>query len=124
LKARCRVADAVKTRGNGFYFTYQESYTETLPEAYEALLLRCTAGRCHFIYAGEPDRSCVKVVMPYIGRLGKKNSPTGNWNSIRQEAGGPNGCNALLGSRNASEWFRLPFHQDVKLLRCLPSVLR
>ncbi len=35
-------------------FTYQENYTESIPEAYEALMLDVSGRRCHFIYARRP----------------------------------------------------------------------
>ena len=93
-------------------FTYQESYTETLPEAYEALLLDALHGDATLFMRADQVEAAWKVVMPILDAWKKfperklEFYPAGSW--------GPDACNALL-KPYATEWFRLPSDHEARL---------
>lgn len=99
-------------------FTYQESYTETLPEAYEALLLDALHGDATLFMRADQVEAAWKVVMPVLDAWKKYPQrklefyPAGSW--------GPDACNTLL-RPYANEWFRLPTERDTK--RPAPAVV-
>jgi glucose-6-phosphate 1-dehydrogenase len=93
-------------------FTYQESYSETLPEAYEALLLDALHGDATLFMRADQIEAAWKIVMPILDAWQKfperklEFYPAGSW--------GPDACNALL-KPYAREWFRLPSNGGAKL---------
>lgn len=93
-------------------FTYQESYTETLPEAYEALLLDALHGDATLFMRADQIEAAWKVVMPILEAWQKYPEkklefyPAGSW--------GPDACNSLL-KPYANEWFKLPSTRVTKL---------
>jgi glucose-6-phosphate 1-dehydrogenase len=93
-------------------FTYQESYSETLPEAYEALLLDALHGDATLFMRADQIEAAWKVVMPILDAWQKHPNrklefyPAGSW--------GPDACNALL-KPYAREWFRLPSAAELRL---------
>ena len=92
-------------------FTYQDSYTETLPEAYEALLLDALHGDATLFMRADQVQAAWKAVMPILDAWKKYPQrklefyPAGSW--------GPDACNSLL-KPYAKEWFRLPSALEVK----------
>lgn len=91
-------------------FTYQESYTESLPEAYEALLLDVLEGDATLFMRADQVDSAWKVVMPILNAWKKYPSkklhfyPAGSWGPVTE-------------SRNlikpfAKEWFHLPVKKN------------
>lgn len=93
-------------------FTYQESYTETLPEAYEALLLDALHGEATLFMRADQVETAWKVVMPILDAWKKYPTkklefyPSGSW--------GPDVCNSLL-KPYAKEWFRLPSSREARI---------
>jgi len=86
-------------------FMYQDAYTETVPEAYEALLLDVLHGDATLFMRADQVEAAWKVVMPIVDAWRKYPSkqlhlyPAGSW--------GPEASNAML-KPWAKEWFRLP----------------
>ncbi|QEC43889.1 glucose-6-phosphate dehydrogenase [Pseudobacter ginsenosidimutans] len=89
-------------------FMYQDAYSETLPEAYEALLIDALHGDATLFMRADQIEAAWKVVMPILDawekHRGKKLEfyPAGTW--------GPDACNSLL-RPHATEWFSLPPHK-------------
>ena len=92
-------------------FMYQDAYTETLPEAYEALLVDALNGDATLFMRADQIETAWKVVMPVLEAWQKHPSkklefyPAGTW--------GPDVCNAIL-KPYATEWFALPAAREVK----------
>ncbi len=85
-------------------FTYQESYTESLPEAYEALLLDVLEGDATLFMRADQVDAAWKVVMPIIDAWKKNPSkglkfyPAGSW--------GPEEADKMLSDAGRSWWMR------------------
>ncbi len=86
-------------------FTYQENYTESLPEAYEALLLDVLEGDATLFMRADQVDAAWKVVMPIVDAWNKNPSkglqfyPAGTW--------GPDAARKLV-KPFADRWFHLP----------------
>jgi glucose-6-phosphate 1-dehydrogenase len=86
-------------------FTYQENYTESLPEAYEALLLDVLEGDATLFMRADQVDAAWKVVMPILDAWKKYPTrllhfyPAGTW--------GPAAAKDLV-KPYAKQWFQLP----------------
>ena len=92
-------------------FTYHENYTETLPEAYEALLLDALEGDATLFMRADQIETAWKVVMPILDAW--KKYPERKLEFYQAGSWGPDACNTLL-RPYAKEWFRLPSSQEAK----------
>ena len=96
---------AMKLQAVEMDFMYQDAYTETVPEAYEALLLDVLHGDATLFMRADQVEAAWKVVMPIVDAWRKSPAkqlhfyPAGTW--------GPEASNVLL-KPFAKEWFRLP----------------
>ncbi|MBS1565237.1 MAG: glucose-6-phosphate dehydrogenase, partial [Bacteroidetes bacterium] len=93
-------------------FTYQESYTETLPEAYEALLLDALHGDATLFMRADQVEAAWKAVMPILDAW--KKYPQRKLETYAAGSWGPDACNSLL-KPYAKEWFQLPELSKVKI---------
>ncbi|HMF71410.1 MAG TPA: hypothetical protein VK616_08030, partial [Flavitalea sp.] len=93
-------------------FTYQENYTETLPEAYEALLLDALQGDATLFMRADQIETAWKVVMPILDAW--KKYPERKLEFYSAGSWGPDACNSLL-RPYAKEWFRLPSAHEAKI---------
>ncbi|PSL25845.1 glucose-6-phosphate dehydrogenase [Chitinophaga ginsengisoli] len=100
-------------------FTYKESYTETIPEAYEALLLDVLHGDATLFMRADQIEAAWKVVMPILDAW--KKYPQKDLNMYKAGSCGPDAAQKLL-KPYAKEWFELPFSKTVKALPDLKSV--
>ena len=94
-------------------FTYQEAYTESLPEAYEALLLDVLQGDATLFMRADQVEAAWKVVMPILDAW--KKSPSKQLQFYESGTWGPAAASNLL-KPYAKEWFRLPSREAVKKL--------
>ena len=85
-------------------FTYQESYTETIPEAYEALLLDVLHGDATLFMRADQVEAAWKVVMPILDTW--KKYPSKQLHLYKSGTWGPTAANDIL-KPYAKEWFRL-----------------
>ncbi|CAL1517131.1 glucose-6-phosphate dehydrogenase [Chitinophaga sp. MM2321] len=92
-------------------FTYQDAYTETLPEAYEALLLDVLHGDATLFMRADQVEAAWKVVMPILNAW--KKYPAKQLHLYKAGTWGPAASNVLL-KPYAKEWFRLPSGDAVK----------
>jgi glucose-6-phosphate 1-dehydrogenase len=83
-------------------FTYKESYTEAMPEAYEALILDALQGDATLFMRADQVEAAWKVVMPILNYWKKENKPA----LAFYEAGttGPKQADALL-KKDKRKWF-------------------
>lgn len=86
-------------------FTYQDAYKQTLPEAYEALLLDVLHGDATLFMRADQVEAAWKVVMPILDAW--KKYPEKALLSYKSGSWGPNASNELL-KPYAKEWFQLP----------------
>jgi glucose-6-phosphate 1-dehydrogenase len=86
-------------------FTYQEAYTETLPEAYEALLLDVLEGDSTLFMRADQVDAAWKVVMPILDAW--KKHPSRLLHFYEAGTWGPMAARELL-KPYAKEWFHLP----------------
>jgi glucose-6-phosphate 1-dehydrogenase len=100
-------------------FTYKESYTETIPEAYEALLLDVLHGDATLFMRADQVEAAWKVVMPILDAW--KKFPEKELHQYKAGSAGPAAANALL-KPCAKEWYELPFSKTVKSIPDLKSV--
>lgn len=94
-------------------FTYQDAYTETLPEAYEALLLDVLHGDATLFMRADQVEAAWKVVMPILDAW--KKSPSKQLQFYNSGTWGPVAASTLL-KPYAKEWFRLPSRDSIKKL--------
>ncbi|NSL90797.1 glucose-6-phosphate dehydrogenase [Chitinophaga solisilvae] len=92
-------------------FTYQDAYTETLPEAYEALLLDVLHGDATLFMRADQVEAAWKVVMPVLDAW--KKNPSKQLQFYKSGSWGPAVASNLL-KPYAKEWFRLPSSEIVK----------
>ncbi|PSL46709.1 glucose-6-phosphate 1-dehydrogenase [Chitinophaga niastensis] len=92
-------------------FTYQESYTETIPEAYEALLLDVLHGDATLFMRADQVEAAWKVVMPIVDAW--KKYPAKELHLYKAGTWGPTASNAIL-KPYAKEWFRLSSRAEIK----------
>lgn len=92
-------------------FMYQDAYTETLPEAYEALLLDVLHGDATLFMRADQVEAAWKVVMPILDAW--KKHPSKKLHFYPADTWGPDVSNALL-KPYAEEWFRLHNGEGVK----------
>jgi glucose-6-phosphate 1-dehydrogenase len=85
-------------------FTYQENYTESLPEAYEALLLDVLEGDATLFMRADQVDAAWKVVMPILDAW--KKYPTKFLHFYEAGTGGPTAARELL-KPYAKQWFHL-----------------
>ncbi len=85
-------------------FTYQESYTETIPEAYEALLLDVLDGNPTLFMRGDQVEAAWKAVMPILNTW--KKYPSKELHLYKAGTWGPSAATELL-KPYAKDWFRL-----------------
>lgn len=100
-------------------FTYKESYTETIPEAYEALLLDVLHGDATLFMRADQIEAAWKVVMPILDAWEKH--PSKDLHMYKAGSCGPTAAHTLL-KPYAKEWFELPFSKTVKAIPDLKSV--
>lgn len=86
-------------------FTYQESYTESLPEAYEALLLDVLEGDSTLFMRADQVDAAWKVVMPILDAW--KKYPAKQLHFYEAGSWGPIAARDLV-KPFAKEWFHLP----------------
>jgi glucose-6-phosphate 1-dehydrogenase len=86
-------------------FMYQDAYKETLPEAYEALLLDVLEGDATLFMRVDQVEAAWKVVMPIVEAWRKY--PAKKMQFYKAGTWGPVAADALL-KPFAKEWFRLP----------------
>ncbi|RBL91085.1 glucose-6-phosphate dehydrogenase [Chitinophaga flava] len=85
-------------------FTYQEAYTETIPEAYEALLLDVLEGNPTLFMRADQVEAAWKVVMPILDAW--KKYPSKELHLYKAGTWGPSTATELL-KPYAKDWFRL-----------------
>ncbi len=85
-------------------FTYKEAYTESLPEAYEALLLDTMHGDPTLFMRADQVEAAWKVVMPIVNAWQKY--PLRNYISTGEHLGASAAANLL--KPYAEKWFQLP----------------
>ena len=83
-------------------FTYKESYTEAIPEAYEALLLDVLHGDATLFMRADQVETAWKVVMPIIDAW--KKHPSKNLLFYKAGTQGPKAANDLL-KPFSDQWF-------------------
>src|SRR5450432_2305235 len=86
-------------------FTYQEAYSESLPEAYEALLLDVMHGDPTLFMRADQVEAAWKVVMPIINAWAKH--PLKKLHFYKAGTWGPEAALELI-KPYASKWFQLP----------------
>jgi glucose-6-phosphate 1-dehydrogenase len=86
-------------------FTYQEAYSETLPEAYEALLLDVLHGDPTLFMRADQVEAAWKVVMPVIEAW--KKHPLKKLHFYKAGTWGPQAALELI-KPYAAKWFQLP----------------
>ncbi len=86
-------------------FTYQENYTESLPEAYEALLLDVLEGDATLFMRADQVDAAWKVVMPILNAW--KKFPTRQLHFYPAGSWGPTAAGDLV-KPFAQHWFHLP----------------
>lgn len=86
-------------------FTYQENYRESLPEAYEALLLDVLEGDATLFMRADQVDAAWKVVMPIL--IAWKKFPTRQLHFYPAGSWGPVAARDLV-KPYAKEWFHLP----------------
>jgi glucose-6-phosphate 1-dehydrogenase len=83
-------------------FTYRESYTEQLPEAYEALLLDAMAGDPSLFMRNDQVETAWKIVMPVIENWQKQKKP--NLKFYAAGTDGPKAADELL-KKDGRKWY-------------------
>jgi glucose-6-phosphate 1-dehydrogenase len=86
-------------------FTYQENYSQSLPEAYEALLLDVLEGDATLFMRADQVDAAWKVVMPILNAW--KKFPTKKLHFYAAGTWGPAAANELV-KPYAKQWFQLP----------------
>ena len=86
-------------------FTYQDAYTESLPEAYEALLLDVLEGDPTLFMRADQVEAAWKVVMPILDAW--KKSPLKELYFYAAGTWGPKEAHDLV-KPHAEKWFQLP----------------
>jgi glucose-6-phosphate 1-dehydrogenase len=99
----------MKLRPVDMDFTYQENYTQSMPEAYESLLLDVLKGDATLFMRADQVDAAWKVVMPILNAWKKFPKrllhfyPAGSW--------GPVAARNLV-KPHAQHWFRLPAKKE------------
>ena len=83
-------------------FTYKDSYTEAIPEAYEALLLDVLNGDATLFMRADQVETAWKVVMPIVDAW--KKNPSTQLLYYKAGTSGPKAADNLL-KPFADEWF-------------------
>jgi glucose-6-phosphate 1-dehydrogenase len=86
-------------------FTYQQAYTESLPEAYEALLLDVLHGDPTLFMRADQVEAAWKVVMPILNAW--KKHPLRKLYFYKAGTWGPDAARNLV-KPHAEKWFQLP----------------
>ena len=85
-------------------FMYKDNYTQSLPEAYEALLLDVLQGDATLFMRADQIEAAWKVVMPMLEAW--KKHPARQLHFYEAGTWGPTAANAIL-KPHAKEWFSL-----------------
>jgi glucose-6-phosphate 1-dehydrogenase len=83
-------------------FTYRESYTEQLPEAYETLILDAMAGDPSLFMRNDQVETAWKIVMPFITKFQKQKSK--GLKFYAAGSAGPNAADELL-KKDGRKWY-------------------
>jgi glucose-6-phosphate 1-dehydrogenase len=94
-------------------FTYQENYVESLPEAYEALLLDVLEGDATLFMRADQVDAAWKVVMPILNAW--KKFPAKKLHFYEAGSWGPKAANDLV-KPYADHWCHLPERKKLKEL--------
>jgi glucose-6-phosphate 1-dehydrogenase len=86
-------------------FTYKESYTEAIPEAYEALILDVLKGDPTLFMRADQVESAWQVVMPILE--GWQKQPGKDLHQYEAGSNGPSAATTLL-KPYAKNWTGLP----------------
>ncbi|MDE1190667.1 MAG: glucose-6-phosphate dehydrogenase [Arachidicoccus sp.] len=86
-------------------FTYRESYTEAVPEAYEDLLLDVLKGDATLFMRADQIENAWKVVMPILDAW--KKNPLRDLKTYKPGTWGPKAANDLI-KKDHFEWILLP----------------
>ena len=100
-------------------FTYQENYSESLPEAYEALLLDVLEGDATLFMRADQVDAAWKVVMPILDAW--KKFPTKQLHFYEAGSWGPLAARELV-KPYAKEWFHLPVKKSYRKVSALNEV--
>jgi len=90
-------------------FMYKDNYSQSLPEAYEALLLDVLEGEAASFMRADQIETAWKIVMPILNAWQK--SPRKELKFYEAGTWGPPAANALL-KPYAKEWFKLLPHKE------------
>jgi glucose-6-phosphate 1-dehydrogenase len=92
-------------------FMYQDAYTESLPEAYEALLLDVLEGDSTLFMRADQVEAAWKVVMPILDAWEK--DPSKQLHFYKSGEWGPSAADKLL-KPFSKEWFSLPTRKQIE----------
>jgi len=92
-------------------FMYQDAYTESLPEAYEALLLDVLEGDATLFMRADQVEAAWKVVMPILDAW--KKHPSKQLHFYNAGTWGPAASETIL-KPYAKEWFHLPARKSME----------
>lgn len=92
-------------------FTYRESYTEAVPEAYEDLLLDVLKGDATLFMRADQIEAAWKVVMPILNAW--KKYPSKELKTYKPGTWGPKAADELI-KRGGYKWLLLPEQLSVK----------
>lgn len=92
-------------------FTYRESYTEAVPEAYEDLLLDVLKGDATLFMRADQIEAAWKVVMPILDAW--KKNPSKDLKTYKPGTWGPKAADDLI-KKDGFKWVLLPEQLSVK----------
>jgi glucose-6-phosphate 1-dehydrogenase len=95
-------------------FTYQENYSQSLPEAYEALLLDVLEGDATLFMRADQVESAWKIVMPILHAW--KKYPNKLLHFYEAGTWGPTTAARKLVKPYSKEWFQLPAKAQGKII--------
>jgi glucose-6-phosphate 1-dehydrogenase len=96
----------MKFKNTEMDFTYKDSFTEAVPEAYEALLLDVLQGDATLFMRADQVEQAWKIVMPIINSW--KKNPKKQLHFYKAGTWGPAASKQLL-KGYAKDWYMLPF---------------
>ena len=92
-------------------FTYQESYEDQAPEAYETLLLDVLEGEATLFMRADQVESAWRVVMPILDFW--KEHPCTGFPNYAAGSWGPEEAEALI-AKDGFQWIHLPEETELK----------
>ena len=101
---------AMKLQPVDMDFTYQDNYPQSLPEAYEALLLDVLVGDATLFMRADQVDAAWKVVMPILNAW--KKFPTKKLHFYEAGTWGPAAARELV-KPYAKQWFQLPVRKKI-----------